>query len=100
MLQLVALVSKQKSSHLNTEDHYCAATPVTQVVAALPNTQGSVCATATQSNVQGSAAGVQQEWVACSIPNLMSILVPQQFVRILLALDVEMQGVLHDCACC
>ena len=55
--------------------------------------------TATQSNPQGSAAGVQQEWVACSFPNLMSIFVPPQFLRILLALDVEMmQGVLLDCA--
>jgi len=74
--------------------------PVTQVVAALPKSQAPVCATAAQTNAEGSAAGVQQEWVACSIPNLMSILLPPCFVKALLALDVEMQGVSHDCACC
>ena len=98
--QFVALVSEQKSSHFNTEERNCAAMPVTQVVATLPNTEDQVCATATQTSGQGSAAGVQQEWVACSVSNLTSIYVPPQFVSILLALDIEMQGVLHDCACC
>ncbi len=96
MSQFVALVSEQTSSCFNTEDHCCAAMQVKQVVATLPNTQ--VCATATQTTAQGSAAGVQQEWVACSASNLMTIFVPSKFVRILLALDVEMEGVLHDCA--
>ena len=89
-----------KSHPINTEERNCAAMPVTQVVATLPNTEDQVCATATQTSGQGSAAGVQQEWVACSVSNLTSIYVPPQFVSILRALDIEMQGVLHDCACC
>lgn len=72
--------------------------PVTQVVATLPNTQDQVCATATQTSGQISATDVQHEWVACSVPNISSVFVPLKFVRLLLALDVEMRGVLHDCA--
>lgn len=72
--------------------------PVTQVVATLPNTQDQVCATATQTSGQGSATNVQHERVASSFPNILSIFVPLKFVRMLLALDVEMAGVLHDCA--